>query len=449
VSSPRLVQRALAGLVAALFVVGLVASTLVGEPERPASSVASSEPDGRRALFLFLGELGFASEAWRAAPVSLPAGANTLWIPRRPRLPGSAERDAELGADEAAAREPEPEEPGQQAILADPRHPSNYGRFLRSGGTLIMTGSAENHAWLRESCGLDLPAWTACGLSGASERLELDSGEELSLALEPEFPPLAEAAAEPLERAPWDPDELEAEGWHHLAVGADGRPFASWISLEEGGRLLLLAQDRFLDNELLGSGDNGLLALRLAEGLVVGRLLFDEFALGAWVPPSQGQLLLGPGLFEVAYHGLLFCLLFTLFHAWRREFPRDPRPAALDPRARVASQARLFERAKRYDLLAHELRLGGLRRVARRLGLPREQSRLRERTSPETLAELARSWGRRSGQLPRAAAWAAAFEPAPIGSLDELEALGRELDSLEKSIASSPQQADTGAARRS
>jgi hypothetical protein len=390
------------GLIVGLFVLGLVLSTMVGGGSGPEESVHSSEPTGRRALWIFLSELGYAPRSWSSAPLALSTGEHLLWLPRTPVYLESEEEEED--SDEI-------EEDGLDPILSDPRHPANYGRFVRSGGTLLITGEKPHLDWLREDCGLDLPAWTPVDSGPDVLWLELDSGERLRLVLEPD----AVEDSEPHAASPaWDPDDLEGDGWHHLAVGSDGRPFASWIAVE-GGRVWLLADDRFLENQLLGEGDNGLFVARVTEGAATGgELLFDEFALGAWNPPTKLELLARPGWLEFGYHALALLLLLVLYHAWRREFPRDPERASLDPRARLRSGARLLERAGRHDLLARDLRQGGLERLQRRFGGPGDEER-----------------------------WAAALGGASVSSNAELEDLAGRLDRLEKSVARAVAQADT------
>jgi len=403
-------------LLALVFLAGLVLSTLSGGGAAGGPSVLSAEPEGRKALFLFLEELGFELRAWRSAPLALPEGPHALWVFETPTW--------EAGEDEQADAGP--------LHLQDPRHPLHYGEFVRRGGLLVTTGDEERLGWLREACGLELPDWTPTDPRSA-HGVELEGGERLRLA------PGGGSGARVLEpfeaQVPWDPDELESLGWRHLAVGPDGRPFASWTSVEEG-RVLLLASDAFLDNERLGELDHGLLALRLVEAVHGGgRWLFDEFALGDWTPPGSLALLAAPGLREVALHLLAIALLLVAVHAWRREFARDPEPPRLDPTARLQAGARLLERAGRYDLLAHDLRVGLLRRCLEHLAGRREAAQLDGPTDPERLRELAARAGRLARRRVEPAVWHEAFAGPAVETRAQLERLAAELAALERRVA--------------
>lgn|GEM_PF-1983467 len=426
------VDRLLVGVVALLFVAGIVVSSLGGSGLPREASVASSEAEGRRALFLVLEELGLEPRSWRGAPAALPAGEHVLWMAGPPVDLGLTGGETEMLSGSDA-------DPG---LLADPRHPAHYGEFVRAGGTLVLPWSDDPIHWLRTDCGLEVPDWEPCDLSQERLEVELDTGELLEVVFDPDAPALAARSAEEREAPPsWDAREHDRRGWHDLASARDGRPFASWVAVVHG-RVVFVADDAFARNDLLGAGDNGLLALRLVEALERGgELYFDEFAVGRWIPTRKAQLLLLPGVLEVGYHLLAALLLFVLLHAWAREFPRDPRPAPLDPRLRVGSQARLYERAGRHDLLGHELRLGTLRRLGRRLGAGGDLRRLGEETTPDALAELARELGARSR---RPELWRRAFTSPPPASARELEALGVALEQLEKSVAPGASPENTG-----
>jgi hypothetical protein len=421
----RVVNHLIVGLIGALFLMGLFFSMVGGESPEMGNSVRSSLGDGRRALFLLLEELGFEPQAWRQAPISLPAGEHLLWMSNPPlRL--------DVVEDEEAARE-------VGTILEDPRHPAGYGEFVRGGGTLVIPGSEEGLLWLREECGLAVPDWEPCEWGSGSLMVELDSGEVLGLQLEEDG-----AQAQAFEGlADWDSEEHDLAGWHDLATGTDGHPFAAWVSLGHG-RVVLLADDGFMGNETVGEANNGLFTVRLLEALERGGdLMFDEYSLGLWLPTSKVELLLLPGVFEITYHLLLALLVFVLLQAWVREFPRDPVHAALDPRLRVASHSRLLERAKRHDILGHELRLGGLRRIAMRAGLAPRAGALREDTSPEELEQYARQLGTAVHQK-HFEVWNRVFRSDPVRGARELEELGRNLNDLEKSIARELRQTNTG-----
>ena len=130
-------------LLASVFLAGMVLSTLSNGVSAGGPSVLSAEPEGRKALFLFLEELGFEVRAWRSAPLALPEGSHALWVFETPSW--------EAGEDEEVDAGP--------VHLQDPRHPLHYGEFVRRGGLLVTTGEEERLGWLREACELEVPDW--------------------------------------------------------------------------------------------------------------------------------------------------------------------------------------------------------------------------------------------------------------------------------------------------
>jgi len=72
-------------VIALAIVLALLPLVLGSAPDEVAGSVASNAPDGRRALFLVLGELGFAPEAWNEPPGRLPRGDPLVWLAAAPR----------------------------------------------------------------------------------------------------------------------------------------------------------------------------------------------------------------------------------------------------------------------------------------------------------------------------------------------------------------------------
>ncbi len=427
-----LVGKLLPGLLALLFAAGLGLSML-GEPaaEVPGSA-ASNAGDGRRALLLVLEALGVRVEAWRGSPGRLPRDGALLWMAR---APVSVDR----GDDEAA-------QPEGGAGL-DPRDPRHVGDFVREGGALLVPVSEGALEWLREAAELPGPAGADELVSRDGGTVVLGDGRRLRLAAggagERESPTGpggdgaggdgasgdgAQGEADPSGR----PRE-EASGGEVLVAWEDGAPFA--VAHEVGaGRVVLLADDAFLDNDALGLADHGLLAAHLVERLAPsGRVLLDEFALGRWLPTSRAELLASPGLREAALHGLLLLVLLGWLHGWVREFPRDPASPPLDPRRRVQARAALLVRAGALDALAEELRQGVLRRLATRGGV-----RLVGAAGPRPAAEVVEALRARHPRLRDDPGWAS-LAPGPVGGARDLERLGAELAALERTLlAESP-----------
>lgn len=362
-------SRVLRTLLLLTFLAGVVLLMFGGAgDQKEGTSVDSYTSGGRRAVFLLLEELGFAPRAWHRAPLALAGDDQVLWISQPPGSELRSERD-----DQATLEDP---------TLADPRHPWNYGLFVREGGTLVVPTSDSMLEWLRDVADLDVPPWHGLSDEDEVQQLVLDTGETIDVELD------LRAGDE----------QGDPADWHDLVTDPDGEAFAAWCELGEG-RVVLLASDGFLSNEGVQRAQNSVLVVRLVQSLDRGgELLFDEYALGYWRPLSTFGLLATPGLREVTWHLILLVLCVLVFSSWTREFPRDPDPVAMNPRLRAKAGARLLERTRRYDLLARELRLGILRRLARRWKLSRRANALGEDASAEEMVEATRELAQRSGQ---------------------------------------------------
>ncbi len=403
------IRKSMAVLFGVLFAFGILISLLSGQAHEVDSSAAANHPLGRRAALLVLEELGHEAQAWQQAPIFLEGSEGLLWMPQTPVLFELATDDSD--GDEAI-------EPGEMSA-EDPRHPMHYGEFVRAGGTLLLPYSESNLEWLREDCGLEVPDWPRTSTT-STWNLELDTGETLSASL---------LSRSQTDDGPVDVAEHEAAGWHDIAWGEAGQPFASWAQVAYG-RVAFVANDSFMDNDRLGDFDNGLLLARIVEALdAPGPTLFDEYALGLWVPPRTSELLFTPGLIEVTYHALLAFLFFVALHAWVREFPRDAPEARLSPRLRVQSQAALLMRADRLDLLALDLKLGVLMRVARRLGLRTPDPKLDPRARLRTLQHEFRERAPQSLEFQQ---WEALHANDDVEDRNTLEQLGHELREFEE-----------------
>ncbi len=385
---------------------------LLGSPESGLEiegSVHGPGAGGRQIAYRLLRQTGFEPEAWRQAPLALPDGEHVLWIASAPSGVSGSDSDLlELGSYEDGEIDPS---------AADPRHPWNYRNFVEGGGMLVLPDREAEVEWLTEGLGIELPPWNGIRSGASPLVLELESGER----------PVVTA-------------ELEGgatlrgydESWHDLAVDDDGEPFASWTQVAYG-RVVLLADDAFLRNDRIGESDNGLLLVRLVEALDRGgRLLFDEYALGLWDPPSSTSLLTDPGLLEVTLHVILLALFVVLAAAWAREFPRDPDPLSASPRVRATAQGRFLERARRFDLSAQQLRLGVLRRLARHFKLTRAAATMREDGDSEAIVTLTREVARLAGAS--AGDWVRLFAEERVRSRDDLAALAESLESIEREV---------------
>ncbi|MBK7641589.1 MAG: hypothetical protein IPJ19_00840 [Planctomycetes bacterium] len=330
----------LAVLVAVLGL-ALVAQSLRDKPHGESHSVTSAEGDGRRGYFLLLQELGFQPLEWRSAPGKLPRGENLLWLPRRPE-PWRPREETEPG-------------PDQPNLL--PGHAlSNYRNFVADGGTLVAAASDTLLEFLKEELGI--AAVDEVSLRAQGERskhsVRLESGEQLALELDerglmhpfPAHSPWRELWIVENEESEHGPEDLAAA---EIPYGA--------------GRVVLLADDSFLDNDELRKEQNALAGVRLVEQLARGgRLYFDEYALGTWEPESALSLSASPQVFLFSAHALALLVLFLWARAYARAFPRDPPPRArASPLERAEALARLWKSSGRTRLAAQALRAAAQR----------------------------------------------------------------------------------------
>jgi len=396
-------RAALFGTLALLFVLGALLSLFAAPAEMRPKSVASSEPAGRRAALLLLQALERAPAAWTRAPVALPRGGHLLWMPGAPKaLTEDGDGDGEGGVSAGERESP---------LLLDPRHPWHYARFVEEGGTLVLP---------------------------AGEGAFLEPFLDLDVAL-----PASETSAGPIEIVAPDGERLEIEGLALFAATVDerlgelglcdsGRSVA--LALCAGrGRLVLLADDSFLADDRIGERDHALLLVRLIEELARGgRVLFDEFALGRWRPPGKLELALAPGVRGVTLHLAALLALLLWFQAWVREFPRDPEPwTRAGPLVRARSQARLLQRARRYDLLSDMLRRGVLARAA---GRARLYAPGRQPVGRAQRLDLAGRLARHCGGADRSSAWREVLVQRTVLGPRALERLARDLERVEAAL---------------
>jgi hypothetical protein len=351
-------------LVVLLVVVGLafVARGLREEPPPHAGSAASTRGDGRRGFFLLLQELGFAPQEWRSAPGKLPRGEHLLWMPARPR----SWTPAEGGGSGVGA-------PG---LL--PEHGlEHYRSFVEQGGTLIAPFDEEMLEFLRDD--LELPGVEGLQLAqaGAREtrRVRLESGEELELVIDP-----ARALR------PFQAGSSARELWVlENQPGGNGPEALEAVELPFGaGRVVLLGEDGFLDNERLRDAQHALAGVRLVEQLARGgQVLFDEYCLGLWEPQSAFSLSASPPVFLFSAHALALLVLFVWARSFARAFPRDPPPLAVaSPLERAEALARLWKSGGRQRLAARALGRAATARPARRQAAGELEALAREIEAP-------------------------------------------------------------------
>ena len=368
-----------------LLLLGLLLRAIPSGSGDEPMSVRSTEPDGRRALYLLLEELGFQPSAWTRSPGLLPRGETLLVLrPCRRPPPGYG-----------AADEEELSAPIGSTSTRRQRDPLHYLRFAEEGGTLLCFAYEEEIEFLTEVLGID-------DFYDAEATTE-DLGYE-------EVPTLVLPSGERLEEAwVWEDEEDDVPFFNdeRFAIPDVGSPFRVLIADEAGrplalrysagrGEIVVLAPvDWFLDNAELGQGQNALLFVRLVEELAPhGRVLFDEYALGGWVPDSPIALAFAPRAFPFSVHLLLWASLAIWLVAWTRGFPREPEPwTRISALARAQGLAGLLSTAGRWDVLGRMLSDG----VSRRLG--RSVDEVVEESGEVRDAEGLRRLGERLAQL--------------------------------------------------
>jgi hypothetical protein len=355
-------ERAFAiGLAILLLVLALAAQLLQSGPESVAGSVASSGPEGRRALALLLRDLGVRAEAWNDAPASLPHDGALLWLAKAPsRTEGT---------------EPSPADVGLRSL-------AHYRRFVEEGGTLLVPASDGARKFLVDGLGFTscADAIPAPDPHAGTRSFRSASGETLEVGL---------SGGRVL--APLDDESLARVLWRGGTSGAEDEVFAVEVS-EGRGRVVILGDDSFLDDAHLGEHDDAILAVRLAEEFAPGKhVLFDEYALGLWTPRTPIGILTSPSFFLASLHLLLLLALLVLRSAWVREFPRDPAPLeSASPLLRARTLAALLARAGRYEVLAGWLKDGTGRRLDRRTRAAAAQVRELPRTTCRSADDLER-----------------------------------------------------------
>jgi len=335
-------QRRLEGwfsLCVLLVVIGLafLAQGLQEDPKAPAHSVTNTAKDGRRGFFLLLQELGFAPLEWRRAPGALPRGEHLIWLPQRPKPWQPQGKD---GAHAEQLRNPLPT-----------HELDNYRRFVEEGGTLVAPFGKEMLEFLEDDLGLpgaeELVPLQAGGR--ARERVRLDTGEVLELDLD------SQKVLHPFpDGSPW------RELWMlENEVGKQGPENLVAVESPLGaGRVVLLSEDRFLDNGEIGKSQHALAGVRLLEQLSRGgQVLFDEYCLGVFEPESALALTASPRVFLLSVHVLALLVLFVWAHSFARAFPRDPPPLqSASPLERAEALARIWKNGGRERIGARVLR---------------------------------------------------------------------------------------------
>lgn len=319
---------------------------------------------GYKAAFELLSELGFAPDR-----SYLPPGASVEHkLAKRARWfvsPGFLAPDKTDGAAEA----------------------SDVLRWIRAGGIAVVFGAPDSD-WTRLGLNRETSAGGAASvISGPTAR----SARKLPLAGLLRFKPAAKAGDEHA----------------RVLLTADGAPFA--LELKPGsGRLIAIADNTFLRNANLGTGDASAIVVDLA--LAFGAPSFDEWSHGFAPPGSIVAVLLGSRAVLPLVIALVAALAWILEqHSWPR---RELDEAGEYPTPSVApfidSLGVLYSRSKDPTAALRAYRSGFIRRMRRQISpgvelsedavlerlardrsLPAETRRwLIDRTAPANQAEL-------------------------------------------------------------
>ena len=412
-------SRAIAlALLAGVILVAFFLTSLPGETSAEEGSVRSGEPEGRLAAHLLLRELGLDPRPWREAPGRLPRGRTVLFLPARPADPPDYLLDiwAELDAEEEESGEAPSDEPRDAARRQrDPRH---YRRFLEEGGVIVAGLDDDRRSFFEEELGLDLPPSPALDPPPERQTVATRRGETLSL----DWSSLAGG-----ERGGYI---AVAPGWGRPLLADVERPLRAFAASVPVGRgeLVLLADDRLLDNRALPAGDNALALVRLVEELEpFDGLYFDEYALGAFRPDSALALAVEPRSFPLTVHLLLCACLCVWWLAWAGPFPRDPEPLGLStPAARARAQGALLARLGAFGELASALRRGV------RAELPGAERRSLDAGEEDAAGRAERALAHLPLTEEERAAFTSALAPAPVASAEGLDRLARTLARLER-----------------
>jgi uncharacterized protein DUF4350 len=314
-------RRSLVSLVAA--VVLLLGLNLWMAPKvalRESPTSFGVERQGYKAAYNLLLELGVPVRRSYVRPGAVPAN-GSLWLVSPSFLNGDLRDDDAAGG----------------ALL----------RWVRAGGTAVVFGDPESD-WKR------LNIKRGLGVGGAANLIKGD------------FAPRARQldAIELVHFAAANDHAAHAKA--RVRLTCDGAPFALEMPLG-AGRLVAVADGRFMRNANLGSGDASVLLVDLVRAL--GPPVFDEYFHGMVESGSLVATLAGSRVILPLVAGLLLALLWIgEQHSWP---PRRLAERAEEPVPSIASfldsLAVLYARARDPGAAFRAYRAGFLHRVRRQL----------------------------------------------------------------------------------
>jgi hypothetical protein len=355
-------------------------------------------PDGHRALYDFLSDLGLSIARSYTLPRELPAHATVWWIePQRPCEEAKAEPnpDSKTGGDRRRL---------PQLALDGP----GLAQWIAAGGSAVvfLPPDPKVCAAGAKLAGLPLPA-------RAPDRTTSPENPPAKGTL-PESPILVEGklvdrprkleleAPLAFQSAPGAPAPSGGESPWQIWARIGGRPFVLWQRLGEG-QLVVIADARFARNEHLDSAD----AAPLVGDLVrrFGVPWIDERAHGLITPTSTLAYLWASPAAPFFGGVVILALAYVWFHAAtppRKVSELDPSAPSLE--AFVDSLAACYAHTRDHARVFERFRELSARRLRRHFKLPPEAPELqvverlrrRFRSSPEALELFSRGTSLRS-----------------------------------------------------
>jgi hypothetical protein len=318
--------RSRLALLGALFG-GLLVVLLVVQPAKeeqlPPLTVYSTAPGGGRALWLWLGEIGYSLSTLEGGAYRVPDEARTMLV-LSPILPFS---DSELEELEG---------------------------WVRRGGTLVIAADGLFARSLLERF-----------------RLQLRALPRLVEAAQPVHGDLLDSSIREVTVRASDELLLGASSGRPLLVDGE-RVFGAVVS-HERGRVIALSAPDALRNTALRREDNARLALSLVGPRERGRLVFDERHHGYGAAESRPlhTLLLDHGWGRAVLYAGLAILLFLLLSGRRFGRPRQLEAARGRSLSEyVSSMAALYRSGRKRSLLVEHFQRRLQRDMAQDLGLP-------------------------------------------------------------------------------
>lgn len=403
-------MRRRAAILAVVVFFGLVIVGLWrGDDDRDLSPTSFGRiPQGYRALYDFLSELGLAVARSYAPPTQLPVHATVWWLePDRPCEEPKADDEPPTGRHRGMP----------ELALEGP----GLNSWILAGGTAVVFLPPDSHVCARDArlAGVALPP-----REGVARDPAIPAGkpDTKGAAHEPQGSVEGKLARHPRVLdlpAPFTfqgVPGIGAEPRWEVVARLGGRPFVLWQGLGQG-QLVVVADARFLRNSGLDRADAALLVADLVRAYGVPWI--DERAHGLVVSRSALAYLVASPAAPFLAGAAILALAFVWFHAAtppRQVAELDPSAPSLD--AFVDSLAACYASTRDYARVLERFRELTSRRLRRHFGLPPE--------APES--QLVERLRRRSALSPKALDLLA--NGTPLGSARELETAVEQIDRL-------------------